>query len=67
VFILKMVKVLCFHTLLQVFILKGLSKGRFEVGGKQKSGCLVFKLAAGLLGAFVYRTHDTQMVICCQE
>ena len=69
-FILKGVKVLCFDTLLQVFILKGLRcyPGSIEIGGvhKQKRGCLIAKLAAGFLGAVSNETNDTQRVIRSQ-
>jgi len=53
-----------------VFILKGLRcyAGSIEIGGvhKQKRGCLIAKLAAGLLGAVSNKTDDTQIVIRCQ-
>jgi hypothetical protein len=70
VFILKGLEVLCFDTLLQVFILKGLRyyAGSIEIGGvhKQKRGCLIAKLAAELLGAVSNETNDTQRVIRSQ-
>src|SRR5207245_2139078 len=70
VFILKVVKVLCFDTLFQVFILKGLRcyAGSIEIGGvyKQKRGCLIAKLAAGFRGAVSNETNDTQRVIRSQ-
>jgi len=70
VFILKAVKVLCFDTLLQVFILKGLRcyAASIEIGGvhKQKRGSLIAKLAAELLGTVCNETNDTQRVIRSQ-
>ena len=50
VFILKGVKVACFHTLLQVFILKELRDCCRMLIHKQKCGCLIGKLAAGKFG-----------------
>ena len=50
VFILNVLKVACFHTLLQVFILKELRDCCRMLIHKQKSGCLIGKLAAGKFG-----------------
>ena len=66
--ILKAVKVLCFDTLLQVFILKGLSFADLLTAlRRKKSGCLIAKLAARFLGAVVNGTKYTQIVIQVKE
>ena len=75
VFILKAVKVLCFDTLLQVFILKGLT-GKHNIrptwpplpGG---SKFLFLGKESGVdshrQGTSFYAAHDNRMVIVCQE
>jgi hypothetical protein len=68
VLILKVVKVLCFDTLLQVLILKALSfADLLAVLRHKKSGCLIAKPAARFPGAIVNGIKYTQMVIQVKE
>ena len=66
--ILKVVKVPCFHTLLQVLILKGLRVGAFGSGSINKNAAAWFaKVAAGFLDVPLNEIYYTQLVITCQS
>src|SRR6266404_7037413 len=74
VFILKVVKVLCFDTLLQVFILKGLT-GKHNIRPASPSwsgGCEVFSfgkesgVGSHRQGTSFYAAYDNRIGIICQ-
>src|SRR5712671_1470210 len=75
VFILKVVKVLCFDTLLQVFILKGLT-GKHNIRPTSPSwsgGCEVFRFGkresdvdSQRQGTSFYAAYDNRIGIICQ-